>query len=194
MWNRSSVSSVGSTSWRGDSLLGAAGHVIAGCVAAATLWVALACTPREPRCGDVVAIAYTATAIPLAWGNPICWSHNYLVVLLAAGAVVQRFAKRATTGLSRGDRLALGAALFGWLLMSQPYRLARLLGYDVDSTDLIGMLLKSNMLYGVALFWGVLLRELRLSAPRDVTLAREPLQGQVAVTGGHGTCRPVGLL
>ena len=54
--------------------------------------------------------------------------------------------------------------------MSQPYRLARLLGYDVDSTDLIGMLLKSNMLYGVALFWGVLLRELRLSAPRDVTV------------------------
>lgn len=155
---------------RWGSALGAAtpwqsaGFVVAVTAALIALMLTLACIPRGAMSGDVTAIVVTATFLPLAWANPVSWTHNYVALLLAAPALVQRLAGRLRTFRHRNDMIAAAVALTAWLLMSQPYRLPRVLGYGESNTVPLAMLLRSTFLYGSIVVWGVMLRELRIAA------------------------------
>jgi hypothetical protein len=61
-----------------------ADFALASATALMALILTLAWSPTGAVRGDVLAIAITATALPLVWANPVSWSHNYVVLLLAA--------------------------------------------------------------------------------------------------------------
>ncbi len=160
-----------------------AGFVVATAFACTALIVTLACSPAGTIPGDELAISLTATALPLAWANPVSWSHNYVVLLLAAPALVQRLVGRLRDTRRRGDVAAAVAALLAWGCLSQPYRLPRMLGHGAADTDSLAMLLRSTFLFGTIVLWVVLLREMRLSGrTTDVAAPQRPMS--------HAAARP----
>lgn len=139
------------------------GFAFALLLAAGALMLTLAWSPTGRVRGDVTAISITAAFLPLAWANPASWAHNYVTLLLAVPALVQRLARRLATTRRRADVLAASAALTAWVLMSQPYRIPRLLGHGEAHTDPVAMLLRSTFLCGTIIMWMVMLREMRLA-------------------------------
>jgi hypothetical protein len=145
---------------------------VATAFAFTALILTLACSPARTMRGDELAITLTATALPLAWANPVGWSHGYVVLLLAAPALVQRLAGRLRDARRPADFAAAAAALAAWVCLSQPYRLPRVLGHGEVETDPTAMLLRSTFLFGTIVLWIVLLREMRLGR-REVRPLRE---------------------
>jgi len=139
-----------------------AGFAIATATAAGALALALAFSPTGAMSADELAISLVATAIPLAWANPVSWTHNYIVLLLAAPALVVRWSDRMRTAPTRGDLFACAMSAAAWVCLSQPYRLPRILGHGEASADPLAMLLRSTFLLGTIVVWIVLLREMRL--------------------------------
>jgi hypothetical protein len=139
-----------------------ASFAVAATGGCAALLLTLACSPVGAMRGDLIAVAVTATFLPLAWANPAGWTHNFVALLLAAPALVQRLAQRHGAA-HRNDVVATAGALIGWALMSQPYRLPRMLGHGESSMDPLAMLLRSTFLCGTIILWVVLLRELRMA-------------------------------
>jgi hypothetical protein len=160
------------------------GFVVAAAFAFTALILTLACSPARKMRGDEVAIAVVATALPLAWANPVGWSHNYVVLLLAAPALVQRLGDRLRDARRPADLAAAAAALAAWVCLSQPYRLPRILGHGENNTDPIAMLLRSTFLFGTIVLWIVLLREMRLGR-REVRPLRD---------SGAGDFRPAAAI
>ncbi len=89
--------------------------------------------------------------------NPISWTHYYVWMLLMAPALIVILSDVLNSAhFQRGSVLA-GIALIGFSLISQPFRIPRLLGINVEVPDpnLLQTLLQSVMLYGVLAVWGV---------------------------------------
>lgn len=157
-------------------LVGAPGWLSLGFALAATLSLGafvltLACTPDGGMSGDELAISIAASALPLAWANPAGWSHNYIVALLAAPALVVRLGDRLRRDRRRADVTAAIALAAAWVCLSQPYRLPRLLGHGELQTDAVSLLLRSTLLFGSIVLWLVLLRELNRGAGRPPAAA-----------------------
>jgi hypothetical protein len=93
----------------------------------------------------------------IGFTNPVSWTHYFVWMLIMVPAFVSLLVEKFSTDTSRTSLTIAALGLVGFVIFSQPFRIARLLGYDVETTalslDMGGVLLQSLFLYGTLLMW-----------------------------------------
>jgi alpha-1,2-mannosyltransferase len=142
-------------------------------------------SPRNRRPSDPLTILEFGLVLflfPLISNNT--FTHYYVWGLLLVPALIYLVWVRFVTRTSPQRWILMGATFMGFVLMSQPFRIPRMLGYNVEvdtlSLDTFGILLQSLLLYGALLIVGVAVY-LMLTGRRKPAPITEPAVGSVAV-------------
>jgi len=89
--------------------------------------------------------------------NPISWHHHFVWLLFISPSLIYHLSEQIRLDSSfRGFTLVI-LSLVAFALLSQPFRLPRILGYEISDQGLLATLLKSLVFYGTLLIWGVVI-------------------------------------
>jgi len=112
---------------------------------------------------------------PLA--SPNSWTHYYVWGLLLIPILVSLLSERLKNVPNFSSYGLIGMALVGFVLLSQPFRIPRLIGYNVEaetaSLSVVGGLLQSLCVYGAILITLVVVK--LLWEARQPEMAAEPI-------------------
>lgn len=120
--------------------------------------------------------------------NPISWHHYFVWMLFILPVLIHHLTCQVRQSSALKDLLPAILSLIAFVLLSQPFRLPRLLGYEVSDPGLVATFLKSLIFYGTLLVWGVGIS--LLHAFRRQEIPSSPLLAGVAATSGPSLDTP----
>jgi hypothetical protein len=136
-------------------------QLIALAVGGLMLVALIVVTPRNRGANNPLAVLeYSGLLILLPLVNPMSWTHYFVWLIIAAPALIYLLSEEVRNARQPWRMLIpIGLLLVAFVLLSQPYRIPRFLGYDVEDQtatfDALGVFLQSLFLYGLLMVWGV---------------------------------------
>jgi hypothetical protein len=112
---------------------------------------------------EIMALEVEGILVTITLLNPVSWHHYFIWLLFVSPVLVDRLSELIHLGRSFKSLALTGLSLVAFVFLSQPFRLPRMMGYEMSDQSLSAVLMQSLILCGTLLVWGIILSLLNIS-------------------------------